>query len=267
MASSSSSSSCSAKTPVVLLQEVLAGVNSDDSFAIPTKEAKSCLEIAHSLAEILQQPSQSLKEFCFWLVGKLEQIIMKSKKLGSNVLNDERLWSKYYQLSILQSFQDTWEKYLSSNNLKKEPMLYQHLTDELFDLLIKEHVSRNFNLQANLAQETDVPLSFEEENTVCYIGGYLVSDTCNDGVKAILGELTADGNVINADSYDLGQAWINTIDRDGLVKVTTEAHRCFYAIESCIRRHLNVNKVTEMDDTFRSKLSDFILNDDDVLFY
>ena len=146
-------------------------------------------------------------------------------------------------------------------------MLYQHLTDELFDLLIKEHVSRNFNLQANLAQETDVPLSFEEENTVCYIGGYLVSDTCNDGVKAILGELTADGNVINADSYDLGQAWINTIDRDGLVKVTTEAHRCFYAIESCIRRHLNVNKVTEMDDTFRSKLSDFILNDDDVLFY
>ena len=86
MASSSSSSSCSAKTPVVFLQEVLAGVNSGDSFAISTKEAKLCLEIAHSLAEILQQLSQSSKEICL-------QIIMKSKH-EFNVLNDEHLWSK-----------------------------------------------------------------------------------------------------------------------------------------------------------------------------
>ena len=117
--------------------------------------------------------------------------------------------------------------------------------------------------------ETDVPLSFEEENAVHYIGGYLirkVRDTCNDGVKTILSDLTADGT-INADTYEHGQAWINAIDRDGLVKITTEAHRCFYAIESCIRRHLNVNKITEMDSTFRSKLSDAILSDDDVLFY
>jgi len=148
------------------------------------------------------------------IIPKFERILFLAcwqagrdyNEIKEDVLNDERLWSKYYQLSILQSFQDTWEKYLSSNNLKKEPMLYQHVTDELFDLLKKENVSKNFNLQANLAQETDVPLSFEEENTVHYIGGYLVRkvhDTCNDGVKAMLGELTADGNVISADSYDL----------------------------------------------------------------
>jgi len=270
MASSSRSSSCSAKSPLLLLQEVLTIIENDDSFAIPTKEAKSCLEIARSMAKILQQASPSSKEFSCWLVGKLENIVLKAKKRGSSVLNDERLWSMYHQLSISKSFQETWEKYLSSHNLKKEPMLYQHITDELFDLLIKEHVTSNFNLQGNVTQETDVPLSFEEENTVRYIGGYLVRkirETSNDGVKAILSDLTADGSVTSAENLEHGQAWINAIDRGGLVKITTEAHRCFYAIESCIRRHLNVKKVSEMDNTFRSKLSDAILTDDDVLFY
>jgi len=158
----------------------------------------------------------------------------------------------------------------STNALLKEPMLYQHVTDELFDLIIKEDVTSNFNLQGNFMQETDVPLSFEEENTVRYIGGYLirtVRETSNDGVKAILSDLTADSSTVTDDDSDHGQAWINAIDRGGLVKVTTEAYRCFYAIESCIRRHLSVNKATEMDNTFRSKLSNAILSDDDVLFY
>jgi len=114
-----------------------------------------------------------------------------------------------------------------------------------------------------------VPLTFEQENTVRYIGGYLIRkirETCNDGVKAILTDLTADGS-IDHENVECGQAWTNAIDRGGLVQVTSEAHRCFYAIESCIRRHLNISKVTEMDATFHRKLSDAVLSDDDVLFY
>jgi len=136
MTSSSRSSSCSPRTLILLLQEVLASIKSDNSFVIPTKEARMCLEIACSLAEILQQASSSSKEFSSWLVGKLENVVLKAKKRGSDVLNDERLWSMYHQLTISTSFQDTWEKYLSSSSLKKEPMLYQHITDELFDILI-----------------------------------------------------------------------------------------------------------------------------------
>jgi len=132
MASSSRSSSCSAKSPLLLLQKVLTNIENDDSFAIPMKEAKLCFEIAHSLDKILEQASPSSKKFSCWLVGKLENIVLKTKKRGSSVLNNERLWSMYHQLSILKSFQDTWEKYLSSHYLKKEPMLYQHITDESF---------------------------------------------------------------------------------------------------------------------------------------
>ena len=109
---------------VALLQVVLTSIENDDSFAIPTKEARLCLEITCSLDKILQQASPTSKEFSCWLVGKLENIVLKAKKRGSSVLNDEHLWSMYHQLSISKSFQDTWEKYLSSHNLKKEPILY-----------------------------------------------------------------------------------------------------------------------------------------------
>ena len=70
-----------------------------------------------------------------------------------------------------------------------------------------------------------MPPSFEEENLIRKI-----RETSNGEVKEILRDLTADSNVISAENVEHRKAWINAIDRGGLVKITTEAHRCFYAI-------------------------------------
>ena len=42
--------------------------------------------------------------------------------------------------------------------------------------------------------------------------------------------------------------------------------RSFNAIEMCVRRHLTINQTNKMDETFKQKLIDIVLNDD-VLFY
>ena len=54
------------------------------------------------------------------------------------------------------------------------------------------------------------------------------------------------------------QEWVNTIDRGGLTKFTTEVY--FNAIEMCVRRNLTVSGTENFQ-------IDLMLNDNNVLFY
>lgn len=56
-------------------------------------------------------------------------------------------------------------------------------------------------------------------------------------------------------------------DRGGLTKTTIEAYRLFNAIEMCVRRHLTISRADQMDETFKAKLMELVVKDDDILFY
>ena len=67
----------------------------------------------------------------------------------------------------------TWKQFLGLSELDKEPMLYQHVTDELFEMRIKEVVSPSSDDVCS--EVTNVTcLTFEEVNAVRYVGGYVV---------------------------------------------------------------------------------------------
>ena len=53
--------------------------------------------------------------------------------------------------------------------LDKEPMLYQRVTGELFEMRIKE-----LTLEPEMCSKNNVALTFEEGNAVHYVGDYVV---------------------------------------------------------------------------------------------
>ena len=56
------------------------------------------------------------------------------------------------------------------------------------------------------------------------------------------------------------------MDRGGLLPINDKAFESFCAIELGIQRHLNVANVNDMDDTFRSRLINDLVDDFDVQF-
>ena len=164
------------------------------------------------------------------------------------------------------SFEQTWEKFLDTHKLAKEPLLYQHITDRVFELCIKSNMPTE---TTRVSEESDgqQKLSFEEENALRYVGGYVIRNllqkTKDNGVQHILSDLKDDGVTT---SEGPAQEWVNSIDRGGLTRITTEAFRVFYAIEMCVRRHLSTDNPGILSN-IREELRNSLLKDEDVLFY
>jgi len=124
--------------PIEMLESVLLSVIDDDSFTLPTQQFKLCLEIASSLLEsFCHRCSPNSQTHSNWPVGQLNNFICKANRWGSYMLNEERLWSAYHQLSISSTFQQVWKRFLSAEQLPNEPLLYQHFTDKALELLLK----------------------------------------------------------------------------------------------------------------------------------
>lgn len=120
---------------------VLGGILDDDSFSIPTEGNSTCLKLADTMVKMYGAPTAKCKEFGDWLITTLQEIIdtsrrQQGKKKG--IINQEKLWSKYHQITTSSNFKDTWETFLSDFRLEKEPVFYQYFTDETFDILIKK---------------------------------------------------------------------------------------------------------------------------------
>ena len=115
--------------------------------------------------------------------------------------------------------------------------------------------------------ETTARLTYEEENVVRYIGGYVLralkKDPSNKDVSNILHKMI---DRTPLQECPPSQTWVNSLDRGGLTKITDEAFQLFYAIETVVRQFFKVDKTKEMDDMFRKRVIDNILSSDEVLF-
>ena len=57
--------------------------------------------------------------------------------------------------------------------MAKEPLLYQHITDKAFELLIKKNVLSESSRVRDQSKEQQ-KLTIEEENALRYVGGYVI---------------------------------------------------------------------------------------------
>ena len=216
-----------------VLQCVFGGILNDESFSIPTEGNSICLKLADALVKGFGSPSVKFNEFGDWLVITLQEIINTSQRQRGkkkDVINQEKPWSKYHQVTSSERFKISWETFLSDLQLEKEPVFYQHVTDETFDILIKKAV---------------IPVAAPITNSptyeaVRYVGGYVVrvlrQQKENSNTTHII-EAMIDNNAEGP-----AQDWIKTIDRGGLVHISDKAFRLFVSIELNVRRYLDVQK-------------------------
>ena len=111
--------------------------------------------------------AEESKLFCQWLVTKLSDIVEAA--ISESCVNKEALWPKLYQLQVSASFEEKWNSYLMSISVPVEPIFYQHYTRIAFDNLVQQKMPNRE--QPTLSSS---PLTFEEENAIHYVGGYVV---------------------------------------------------------------------------------------------
>ena len=249
---------------VRVLRCVLGGIINDESFTIETEGNTICLQIAKEMVKVFGSPSVVCKELADWLITTLQEIIETSKRQRGkrkDTINQEKLWSKYHETTSSDDFKKSWEKFLTVLQLDQEPMFYQHVTDETFDMLIKKAVV----LAEEVPTNDTKPLTFEEENATRYVGGYVVRvlrqhKNCSS-IRHIMEAM------IDASAKGPAQEWTKAIDRGGLMHISNEAFRLFQSIELSVRRYLTVKNTASMDNTFKEHLTKCIVEDEDVAFY
>lgn len=192
------------------------------------------------------------------------EVTVESAKKGNGGINREKLWVNYYKEISSNEFTSKWNDFCGKIKVTVMPLFYQHITDEIFEYLLKDEFDLNGPI--GIEENQTPPLTFEEENAVHFVGGYLLrvikEDPKNPNILPLVLKL------INTEKDYVGssQEWLKSIDRGGLIDTTDEAFQCFYSIELVIRRYFNSSRTRDMVDGFTEEVNKAVLQDDDVLF-
>lgn len=237
----------------------------DDSFTVETTESQSCLLVARKSISLLSAESSEQKEFAEWLYAELSNILSAAQ--SDKQVNEDTLWKKFYIFRSSEEFNGKWTSFLIKLCLDPDPFFYQHVTQELFETII----SKKLAIKEVVNTQSTEGLTMEEENVVRYIGGYVIRMVKKNlhlpDDKEIMDILNL---LVHSSAQSLthsSQQWTESLERGGLVSITDKAFEFCCAIELGIRRHLNVANVNDMDDTFRSRLINVLVDDSDVQFY
>lgn len=249
---------CSAA--VSMLRNSFAGVMSDELFLVPTKEAKDCLQAAQGMLQQFSSTTEIHQQFSDWLVTVLNNIVESGT--SSTGLKREKLWINYHRKVSSPDFVAKWKEFACEIGVQVTSLFLQHITDDLFNVMLNE----KFGVSQCTYDDELPDLTYEEQNAVHYVGGYVLHALKKSKGNADL--LPIVDKLIMSDGEHTGtsQTWLKSVDRGGLTDITDEAYQCFYAIEIAIRRHLRIEKTREMNKGFVDKVTTALLKDEDLLF-
>ena len=162
------------------LRKAITGVLADPYFAIPSEEAKVCLEGARNIIQAFTETTELQKNFSAWLVKSLTAIV-NSLQNSAQQSNKENLWIRFHELTVSVEFVKMWETFASELGIGTlSPLLYQHITDVIFERIIKESVTSVSTVACTSSTpsgDAQVPgLTFEEECAIHYVGGYVIRE-------------------------------------------------------------------------------------------
>lgn len=124
------------------------------------------------------ETSETALEFAHWLVAALNNIIVRLKKEAS-LMN----WTveEVNVLTNSDDFTKKWQDFLKLISWMTSLFFYKHFTDELFDIMLQNKLrtvldaeGTSTTVEVDENGSVNANWSFEEENMVCYTGGYLV---------------------------------------------------------------------------------------------
>ena len=135
------------------------------------------------MMRVFRQPNELHLTFSNWLITSLTTIV-QSVKGDAHHLNKEKLWMKFHELTVSLEFANKWKEFTAKLDISAvPPLLYQHVTDTIFEKIIKDSFSLSvpYHTAASTpVMEERVALTYEEENAVHYVGGYVIRELKKD---------------------------------------------------------------------------------------
>ena len=217
--------------PIRAICAVLVEIGNDDALTTGSDGTKLCLTYAETLSKLLGSPTVRDKVFAEWLIKGLKNVTESKDRT--------ELWKNFYILRSSKQFCGKWREYLELLNLSNEPLFYQHVTLTLFDWIL----SNKFKNDARPSETSAVEFTYEEENAIRYMGGYVIRKLKEKKDLDVDFLEDTDKEYLHSHSTD----WINAIDRGGLVHITDSCFQLFLAIETVTRQEMKAMAAV-MDD-------------------
>lgn len=180
------------------------------------------------------------------------------------------MWSQFHQIRCDDVFKEKWKSFLLSSKLIHSPIFYQAITTRVLDFILKDSCPIYSEPPSDTSNSEDVPpLTYEEENTIRYIGGYIIRSLKkkkedDEDVIVALNDLVDDKCDEEAEE---SEEWLGMIDRGGLIYINNATFQFLKSIEYTLRMDtMNIEKAHTMDDACRSKMRKAVESDDDVQF-
>ena len=251
-------------------------VLSDDGFQLPSPQAAEARKQALLLNDWCKKPEKQhiLQHFAENLIAKLsapfKRIVFKQGQSAARFVTQRgRIWGRYHQLRTSIEFRTLWSDFIKlSTQCVATPILYQFLTDVVFEQLVKQH----FPVDDKEEASGGTLLSLQEENVVKYAAGYVcrtirkrLERSSNPQKEELILSLTE----LLDDDHEISDTteWIDLVDRGGLCHIKDSTFMVFHALEEGVRKHFNKSAARGLIVGAKEKVTTSLLTDEDVQFY
>ena len=159
-------SSSSSVAPV--LSSTIEETLPDRSFATGSSVAADVLQAARKLLLWCKDTEEeaAVNDFTTKLVGHLREAFTVPSDMCP--LNRDRLWKSFFSIRSSRSFIARWTAFLASASIVATPILYQHLTNLIFRILI--HQEYEIPAPAHDEVSSDAPGTSEANARVMQLG-------------------------------------------------------------------------------------------------
>ena len=252
-----------------LIKTVVKCITEDEGFKLPTTQASAALANATKLLQWMNDNDnkEGLESFSRKFVGCLQNCFPDSSSTSLKTQR-EKMWKSFHLLRVSGSFVTLWHNFLDSASVEKNPLLFQYVSDQVFQELITKH----FTISQTAAASPVPPLTYEEGNALRYVAGYV----CQKVKKKIEASTHPHKGVLLLCLMDLcdeddevseSADWVHAVNRGGLCLVSETTAMLFHEMELLVRKVFNKDGKLKDTTNLRDKVKESVLQDESVQFH
>lgn len=255
-----------------LLKAAISSIEStgDSLFAGLSDRSRESIKQAKNLIDQMSDEDNldRFDEFSQKLMESLEQTYTSAAGCASN--SKEQIWRQFH-ITRLTALCDIWKTFLDAVKCEIDPLVQQHVNQELYSSNIKSRCGCHHTAAAKAAS-----MSTEEENIVRYAAGYVPfallkkHERQRSEPSAFFVECLS-GMAINGEESSLLEyttEWVHRVNKGEIFDVNDTAFSLFREIELGMRDRLSaILKSSSVETDQKDQLVKLMCKDEDVQFY